>query len=409
MKNTLRLVGLLAALTVGSGCAAPISGSAKPGLTAVDLATLKTGAQIIEPTEFTETFPSATSERIRLIEGRRLLNVLVHPMDFLPSATEHGYTRIFANSTVMSKPGGLPAQYNDAVFTNNLVVGVTETRTNNSVRVPESMLVGVLQFATEQDAKNAAAAMFQVTMSGERPRHPVTIPAYPNANGSSADDAGVNAFQQHGPFVIVTSVLQPLPDATGLAEKIKKSMDQQIPALDQFKIVAPDDLMDLPRDQDGIVRRTMGKSPAGGDPWGMSFYDEDFGTFLPSGILHYERNPIEVRKALQEAGVDLIGRRYSTVYRTKDVESAFRLQTALAKVGKDDSALAAPPGIADAQCVRLGQEDKNREYNGICVLVYDRYVAVVMSLASVSKASLQVDPVLQERTAAQYAILKKSE
>ncbi|MEV0684099.1 hypothetical protein AB0I35_09555 [Nocardia sp. NPDC050378] len=408
MKSTLRVAGLLAVLAVGPGCAAPISGTAKPGLTPVDLASLKTGAQITEPTEFKERFPSSTSERIRLIEGRRLLNVLVPPMDFQPSATELGYTRIFANPEAMSKTGGIPAQYNQAIATNNLVVGVSASRTNGSVRTPESALIGILQFATEQDAKNAAAAMFQVTMSGATPRHPASIPDYPNANASSADDASVNAFQQHGPFVVTTAVLQSTPDLTGLAGKIKQALDKQLPALDQFKIVAPDDLMDLPRDQDGIVRRTMGKSPAG-DPYGMSFYDEDSGTFLPSGILHYERDPATARKAFEEAGVDLIGRRYSTVYRARDVEAAFKLQTALAKPGKDDAELDSPPGIADARCLRLGEADKNRNYNGICVLVYDRYVAVVMSLTSVSKSSLQSDPVLHERTAAQYVILKKSE
>ena len=31
MNNTLRLAGLLTVLVVGSGCAAPISGQAKPG------------------------------------------------------------------------------------------------------------------------------------------------------------------------------------------------------------------------------------------------------------------------------------------------------------------------------------------------------------------------------------------
>ena len=408
MKNTLRVAGLIAVLVAGSGCAATISGQAKPGLTPVDVVALKTGAQVIEPTPFIEKFPSATSERIRLIEGRRLLNVLVQPNDFFPSLTELGFTRIFANTEAMSKTGSIPPQYSDAIFTNNLVVGVTETRTNDSVRNLETMLVGVLQFATEQDAENAAAAMYQVTMAGERPRHPVTMPGYPDANASSADDTGANAFQQHGPFVIVNSAAQPTPDLSGLTAKIKNSMDKQIPALDAFKAIAPDDLMDLPRDPDGIVRRTMDKSPAG-DPYGMSFYQEDFGTFEPSGILHYERNPLEVRKAFEKAGVDLVGRRYSTVYRARDVESAFELQTALAKRSKDDAVLEPPPGIADAQCVRLAEADKNRQYNGFCVLVYDRYVAVVMSLASVSKASLQVDPILQERTAAQYAILKKSE
>ncbi|MFD6388852.1 hypothetical protein [Nocardia sp. NPDC060259] len=405
MKNTLRLAGLLTILIVGSGCAAPISGQAKPGMTPVDLAALTTGATVTEPTTF-ELKYSDTAKTVRLIEGRRLLNVLIPTIDVDPELTMRVTTRVFADGTDMSKDDGLPETFKAAVSDNNFIAGVTASRTNGSVRDTKGLHLSVLHFATAQDSKNAAAAMYQVSTSGER--QPVTIPGYSEANGSSKDGTAVSAFQAHGPFVIAVSMSQETPDSAGLATKIRKTLDLQIPPLDKYRIIAPDDLLDLPLDPDGIMRRATGKSPSG-DPYGMSYHEEDFGTFEPSGILHFERNPAEARTAFEEAGVDLIGRRFSTVYRTRDVESAFKLQNVLAKRGKSDSELAPPPGIADAQCLRLEESDPNRGYNGICVLVYDRYVAVVMSLATVSRASLQVDPILQERTAAQYAILKKSE
>ncbi|MFE6923339.1 hypothetical protein ACFVAV_20080 [Nocardia sp. NPDC057663] len=407
MKNTLRLAGLLTILIVGSGCAAPISGQAKPGMTPVDLAALKTGATVTEPTTF-ELKYSDTAKTVRLIEGRRLLNVLIQSIDVDPELTMRVTTRVFADGTDMSKDDGLPEIFKAAVTDNNFIAGVTASRTNGSVRDTKGLHMSVLHFATAQDSKNAAAAMYQVGTTGENPRQPVTIPGYSDANGSSKDGTAVSAFQAHGPFVIGVSMSQETPDSAGLATKIKKALDLQTPALDKYRIIAPDDLLDLPLDPDGIMRRATGKSPSG-DPYGMSYHEEDFGTFEPSGILHFERNPAETRTAFEEAGVDLVGRRFSTVYRTRDVESAFKLQTVLAKRGKSDTELDPPPGIADAQCLRLEESDPNRAYNGICVLVYDRYVAVVMSLASVSRASLQVDPILQERTAAQYAILKKSE
>ncbi|MGW5439160.1 DUF7373 family lipoprotein [Nocardia asteroides] len=407
MKNTARLAGLLTVLIIGSGCAAPISGQAKPGMAPVDLATLKTGAAVTEPTTF-ELKYSDTAKTVRLIEGRRLLDVLIQSIDVDPELSKRGTTRVFADGTDMSKDDGLPEMFKAAVDDNNFIAGVTASRTNGSVRDTRGMHLSVLHFATAQDSKNAAAAMYRLSTTGERARQPVAISGYPEANGSSGDGSAVSSFQAHGPFVVVVSMSQETPDSAGLASKIKKTLDLQLPALDKYRVIAPDDLLDLPLDPDGIMRRATGKSPSG-DPYGMSYHEEDFGTFQPSGILHFERNPAETRKAFEEAGVDLIGRRYSTVYRTRDVESAFKLQTVLAKRGKSDTELAPPPGIADAQCVRLEESDPNRGYNGICVLVYDRYVAVVMSLATVSRASLQVDPILQERTAAQYAILKKSE
>ncbi|MFI5502026.1 hypothetical protein ACIA5E_23440 [Nocardia asteroides] len=407
MNNTARLAGLLTVLIIGSGCAAPISGQAKPGMAPVDLAALKTGAAVTEPTTF-ELKYSDTAKTVRLIEGRRLLDVLIQSIDVDPELTKRDTTRIFADGSDMSKDDGLPEMFKAAVDDNSFIAGVTASRTNGSVRDTRGMHLSVLHFATAQDSKNAAAAMYQLSTTGERPRQPVTIPGYPEANGSSGDGSAVSSFQAHGPFVVVTSMSQETPDTAGLAAKIKKALDLQIPALDKYRVIAPDDLLDLPLDPDGIMRRATGKSPSG-DPYGMSYHEEDFGTFAPSGILHFERNPVEARKAFEEAGVDLVGRRFSTIYRTRDVESAFKLQTALAKRGKGDSELAPPPGIADAQCVRMEESDPNRGYNGICVLVYGRYVAVVMSLATVSRAALQVDPTLQERTAAQYAILKKSE
>lgn len=407
LTHASRLAVMLAVIAVGPGCATVVSGDAKPTIASVDLATLKYGAMVTEPTPYELRFGSFTAETVRMIEGRRLLNVLVHPMDFMPDLDEPNYTRIFANSVGMNQDGGLPAEFNDAVVPNDLVAGVTTSRTNGSVRDFESMFVGILEFGTEDGAKNAAAAMYQVRMSRAEPRQPVAVPGYPHANGS-ASATNMSVSQQHGPFVILASIQAPRLDQTMLVDTIKKSMDQQITALSEFTVIPADDLLDLPLDQDGIMRRAMGKSPVG-DPLTMSTYDEDFGVFLPSGILHYERNTLEAQRAFVDAGVDLVGRRYSTIYRTRDVAAAFKLQTVLARRGKNDTVLEPPPGIADAQCVRLAEEDKNRGYNGFCVLVYDRYVAVVMSTASRLLSMQQVDATLQERTAAQYAILAKSE
>ncbi|WP_157101943.1 DUF7373 family lipoprotein [Nocardia caishijiensis] len=404
----MRLGALISVLMLGSACSATISGQATPRATPVDIATLNTGAIVTEPTDYELRFASFHAQRIRLIEGRRLLNILVHPIDFLPSVTKSSYTKIFADVDEMTGTGGLSPEFKDVVSANDLVVGVSATRTNGSIRNLESMFVGILEFGTVANAEAAAAAMYSIGVTRSDPRQPVMIPNYPGAHGS-ATNSNVNAFQSHGRFVIITAIQEePRIDQNATTEKIKAALDKQIAALDTFQAIASDDLLDLPVDQDGMVRRTMDKSPAG-DPYGMGFHNEDFGIFLPSGILHYERNALDTRKAFDKAGVDLIGRRYSTVYRTRDVEAAFALQTALARRGKDDTALDPPPGIADAQCVRLAEPDKNRNYNGFCVLVYDRYVAVVMSLTSQLSSTQLADPILQQRAAAQYVILTKSE
>ncbi|GGK57132.1 DUF7373 family lipoprotein [Nocardia camponoti] len=412
MKKTLFVAIAMCAV---SGCASTVSGVAGPGSSPVDLATLQTGSVPTEPSAFTLNFNRGSAdETIRLVEARELLNLLVQPTDIDADLTSLARTRAFA--TVLSMTGtndnstSLPAKYSPALESNNMVAGVTTARTNGSARNTKKTMLGVIEFATDADATKAAEELFRVTMEvqeGSPPRHPIVIADHPDAHASSADDVTANSFQAHGPYVIVTSFMNDKPGADDLGAFIKKVIDRQIPALDQHKRVPLDDILDTPVDPDGIMRRATGKSP--GDPLGISYSEEDFGTFTPSGILHFTRDAVAIRKAMADAGVDLIGRRYSTVYRTRDSASAFALQTALAKRGKDDLELTPPPGISDAQCLRFDASDPNRGYDSVCVVVYGRYVAEVISQSSISKRTVAVDQVLQERTAAQYAILKKSE
>ncbi|WP_443678137.1 DUF7373 family lipoprotein [Nocardia australiensis] len=66
-----------------------------------------------------------------------------------------------------------------------------------------------------------------------------------------------------------------------------------------------------------------------------------------------------------------------TIYRTRDLESAFRLQTALTTLGKDDDETAGPPGIVDTHCIKLDEPEPIRDSKFMCAMVYGRYVAVI--------------------------------
>ena len=93
------------------------------------------------------------------------------------------------------------------------------------------------------------------------------------------------------------------------------------------------------------MRRAAPRAKDFSDPF---FEQNDFGPYEPSGILHFARNPIEVRKAFEEGGVDLVGRQAGTVYRARDLVGAFRVQNALTHPGNNDDTLDPPPGIPDA-------------------------------------------------------------
>jgi hypothetical protein len=195
----------------------------------------------------------------------------------------------------------------------------------------------------------------------------------------------------------------PQPNQAALASNIGKTVDQQIARLDQQKPIPIDDLLDLPIDPDSIMRRALPKAPDYSDPF---IAKDDFGVFEPSGELHFERNPSEIKQAFDETGVDLVGRRGGIVYRTRDLPAAFRLQSALTKTGKNDEILESPPGLPDARCVKLDVFDDARDFDELCAVVYGRYVAVVVARTPMGA---RLDPVLYQRAAAQYSILAKSE
>ncbi|MEV6391803.1 DUF7373 family lipoprotein [Nocardia xishanensis] len=395
---------LAAALFVGTGCGSTITGNPKPGLSPVDLSSLKTGANATEPSAFELRFVSPAALNVRFIEARRMLNHLIHPFDVDEDLSAVGYVRLMADPASMIVDGALPKFYRPVAEENKLVAGAYVSRTNGNLRNSKKLIVSILRFQTEQDSKKAADDFYRITQE-QGARHSIQVEGYPDAHASSPDDLTANAFLAQGPYVIVTSIGVPQPNSTELAERIKKTFDLQRAKLSQLQPIPVDDLLDLPIDPGGIMRRAAPKAKDYSDPF-MLLHEEDFGAFEPSGILHFERNPLEVRRAFEEGGVDLIGRRASTVYRARDVEAAFRLQTALAKPEKDDIVLDPPPGLNDAQCLQIGTRDLNRSFTSFCAVVYDRYVAVVIS--SIPDLG-RVDRRLQERTAAQYSILVKSE
>ena len=57
--------------------------------------------------------------------------------------------------------------------------------------------------------------------------------------------------------------------------------------------------------------------------------------------------------------------------------------------------------------MKLDKSDPYRMFDALCVVVYGRYVAVVQSKQRISAA--RVDVTLNQRAAAQYVVLAKSE
>nr|WP_280501914.1 hypothetical protein [Nocardia farcinica] len=390
---------VLAVVVAGaSGCSSTVTGTAVPGLFPVDPATLRTGGYVPEPTEFDPDIDGIPE--IRLIEARRMLGHLVHSVDVDPEIHELGDVELFWNGERLAQSDTFPAEYQPAAERNGLVAGVYVSRTNGDLRNRKKLIVSVLRFPT-QAASRQAALDFDAVTGAEPNRHPVIVADFPEARTSSADDLTAISYLAHDVYLVVVNAGVPQPNPEALAEVTGKTLELQIPALDEHVPIPLDDLLDIPADPDGIMRRAL--PAAAGDPF---YSDSDFGALTPDAQLHFERKPAEVARTMRDSGVDLVGRRGGVVYRTEDLPAAFRLQTTLSQSDRGDEELPSPPGLDDVRCLKLAETDPVRNFNAQCVIVYGRYVAVVFGLIP---STARIDPLLYERAAAQYAILAESE
>lgn len=392
------LTALAVVTVVLTGCSSTIAGTAGPGQLPVDPATLETGEYLPEPTDYDPDISGVPD--IRLIEARRMLEHLVHSVDVDPDIDVLGTLKLFWNGESLAHSDTFPPQYQPAADQNNLVAGVYVSRTDGSLRSRKKLIISVLRFPTEA-ASSQAALDFDAVSNAEPNRHPIGIEGHAEARTSSGDDITAISFLAHGPYMIMVNAGVPQPDSNALAEVIGKTFELQMQQLDRQQPVPMDDLLDIPFDPGGIMRRALPKSL--GDPF---YGTEDFGALAPAAQLHFERNPTEVRQAFLDGGVDLVGRRAGIVYRTRDLAAAFHLQAVLSEPSRSDEELSPPQGLEDVRCLRLDALDPVRSFNAQCVIVFGRYVAVVVTGIP---ATARIDQALYERAAAQYAILAESE
>jgi hypothetical protein len=364
----------------------------------VDVASLKVGAFTPEPTAYEPSISSGPD--IRMIEARRMLNYLAHPFEIDGDITDAGNLKFAYDAGSMIGTDYIPEKFRPAMEDNNLLAGVYMSAINTDLRSRKKLIIAIMRFPTDA-AAGRAGDQFDQLANGEPGRHGIPIEGHPDARASSGTDISAFSFISHGPYLILTNAGVPQPNQGALAEVIGKTINRQIELLDTQQPTPLDDVLDLPLDPDGIMRLALPKSPDYSDTF---LTDDDFGAYQPSGQLHFERNPREAKEAFERSGVDLVGRRGGIVYRTRDLTTAFGLQSALVKTGKNDEVLDPPPGLPDARCIKLDITDVIRNFDQLCAVVYGRYVGVVVTKAPLAS---RLNTALYQRAAAQYAVLAK--
>ncbi|MEV0684096.1 hypothetical protein AB0I35_09540 [Nocardia sp. NPDC050378] len=364
-----------------------------------DLSKLNMGSYTAEPYRY-EFSSTAKAAELRRIESKRMLNYVISAADIDAEADELAGVETFKEPKDPFETPVFPDEFKPAIGDNTMVAGAYVARTDGNSRSPRRLIVSLLRFPTESAASKATTDLGRAIQ--EKSPQQIKINDMPDVTAYSSSWSAGTAVAARGVYLVMINYGRAAPDETAVTTNLSKAMNLQLTKIEGLVPMAWEDVLDSPVDPDGIMKKALAsESPK------YPFDDQgDFGAYTPTAHLHYERNLPQVGKAYTASGVDLVGRRAGIVYRTRDLEGAFQLQVALTSLGKRDHETPAPSLMADARCVQLYEKDPVRNYDLLCAVVKGRWVGVVTAR---SKLSGQVDPVLYERAAAQYALLATTE
>lgn len=365
----------------------PTSGTASG---AVDLGALQVGNYPVKPNA--PLGSTGTESKGRQLQARQMANFVVGPWEIDPTLLQT-YTRFSAlvlkNADALTLIG--PQGVADAAGRHSFVNGFYSARTNGST----ILINAVVRFADEAAATAAAQDMVQSALAepaSGATRSSVTIPGHPDSRGSSypftdvlthREQATVQAYTPHGVYVLVqrAQTYDGLDAARTLASR---TLDAQIPMIDQFTPAALADFANLPLDPTGLLARTLLQPPKEADVVHNATYDRH-------GELHFLSDPVATVGVLTKTGTDLVAEGLTTVYQAADAAGAVALTEAFDKqvTGTDGSPADPVKGLPTSKCVKTSVEH-------FCVASYDRYAFTAQGVQLVD---------VHQKIAAQYAML----
>ncbi|WP_280406923.1 DUF7373 family lipoprotein [Nocardia carnea] len=382
------------AATTAASCSQTVAGHPGPGMNPVDLTRLEYGTFPTEPTPF--EMEISTDWDIYSLESRRMFGYLVSPYAADPDLR-------FLLETEMLRDGTdtlndmTPPEFEPIAKQNFFVSGVATRRSNNSPRNGKDTVIALMRFGNDQYARTAAAEFNSWTEARSPGRQKIEMTGYPDTYaGISADQQRGQLYAAHGPYVILAAIEAPATEAIRMGDRLRRVLELQSDALNDLTPTPLDDILDLPTDPDGMMSLPLPDQYQDSAAFGYH------GAYPAAAYAHFEYDAQAIPD-YNAYGVDLVARNDSIVYRTAGVPQAFALQTVLTRPGKYDKEVEGPPGLPDARCVERDETPPMFD-PFVCVVVYDRYVALVDDISIGNLPS----PELFQRTSAQYSILANS-
>ncbi|MFD4354833.1 hypothetical protein ACFWPX_19920 [Nocardia sp. NPDC058518] len=265
--------------------------------------------------------------------------------------------------------------------------------------------ITVLQFADDETAERVAKDMsnadFAVAANENRS---ISLPNYPTATSHRRPGVPtLGSTLAHGRYVIYIHVGIVDDDVTQLTTLAEKTYRTQIPLLDKLPALSPADMLRLPPDPDGMLRRALNPKVS------PSLDDIEYFTLDRIGYYQVNRKQQLNDSLYSEAGADRFTRSWGTeLVRTRDEEAAKILRDKVVELLVPSSEPAdSVPQLPDTKCAkntdpRLNDKfvDTGERKRFLCAVQYRRYVAIV--------DANQIQDAHQ-RAAAQYALFANSQ
>ncbi|MGW4736709.1 DUF7373 family lipoprotein [Nocardia xishanensis] len=387
-RSRIALACLTVLLTLSAGCGAESTAR-------VDTAALNPGNYPTVPRDLS-ALRTGDSGAVR--ESIRLGSVVPLLMD-LDSRLVHGRTNFAGHHYTARNPpyrgSGISDLENFSEQAPGLVAGWHtggSRRANRNFGLDVS--IALLRFTTPEQATHAMHVLADEGIEKYPPKQPLEIPGYSTGRTYLSAYDSVQSWTARGDYLLWTYISDGLatpPDRSPLLAFAKKLFDRQFELLDGFTPTPVEKLADTPVDD--LLARTLAAERQG-------TLEDVTGVYTVPAALHLESRPDLTRRALEDAGVDLIAYAGSRVYRAVDTTGAARLTAALAtQVPPSYDPVDSPPGLPDARCFR---EDPGPPQSARiilehrCYFSYDRYIAEVT-------ANQPQD--LAQRASAQYLLL----
>ncbi|RDI64469.1 hypothetical protein DFR76_108302 [Nocardia pseudobrasiliensis] len=257
-----------------------------------------------------------------------------------------------------------------------------------------------LQFPDSTTAEAAAKGLEEADFNIARDQNqPVQLAKYPTALAHWRP--GIRTLGSRiarGSYVLDIFVRTPNPELTDLTALAERVYDVQLPLLDALKPLSKREILRLPYDPDGMLRRTFTPKTLYGPqiPISMVVSSHAYLNFSNAGAKSQKSD-------FEASGIDLVSTMERATFLMRARDSAGAKSFADKSRGKVTQPVDPPPNVPDAFCnektTAASTDSTASDQRFRCVVHYGRYIGVVTS-AQLTDA--------QQRAAAQYAMLANS-